>query len=384
MSNSEIILVIASALLAYTYIGYPVILTLLPKKGVRDVARHRFTPSVTVLVVAHNEAHCIDRKIEDILNLEYDNKNLQIVIGSDGSTDATEAIATRYRDFGVQVVNFSVNRGKPAVINELIPTFTSDIVVLMDSRQSVAKDALQKLVNEFIDPAVGAVSGELMLTSQTADTPALDGVGFYWRYEKYIRLNESRLDSSVGVTGAFYAFRRELFNPIPESTLLDDVLIPMQIARKGYRVLFSPGAMAYDVAPSEPDCEFRRKVRTLAGNFQLFHKHCWLLNPFSNRLWFQTFSHKFLRLLGPFLLGTAFLANFALLDMAIYRALFTIQCLIYCAAAIGYYSPAIRNRLSVVSVPYAFCLLNWSTAVGFYRYVRGEQRVTWKHHHQSA
>ncbi|WP_372760736.1 glycosyltransferase, partial [Litorivivens sp.] len=218
MSNSEIILVIASALLAYTYIGYPVLLTLLPKKGVRDVARHRFTPSVTVLVVAHNEAHCIDRKIEDILNLEYDNKNLQIVIGSDGSTDATEAIATRYRDFGVQVVNFSVNRGKPAVINELIPTFTSDIVVLMDSRQSVAKDALQKLVNEFIDPEVGAVSGELMLTSQTADTPALDGVGFYWRYEKYIRLNESRLDSSVGVTGAFYAFRRELFNPIPEST----------------------------------------------------------------------------------------------------------------------------------------------------------------------
>lgn len=384
MINSEIILVIASALLAYTYVGYPVILTLLPKKGLRDVAKHRFTPSITVLVVAHNEARCIDRKIEDILTLEYDKKKLSIVIGSDGSTDGTETIAARYRDFGVQIVHFSANRGKPAVINELIPTFTSDIIVLMDSRQSVAKDALQKLVDEFIDPEVGAISGELMLTSPTADTPALDGIGFYWRYEKYIRLNESRLDSSVGVTGAFYAFRRDLFNPIPESTLLDDVLIPMQIARKGYRVLFSPGAMAYDVAPTEPGFEFRRKVRTLAGNFQLFHKHFWLLNPFSNRLWFQTVSHKFLRLLGPFLLSAAFLANFSLLDMVIYRTLFTVQCLIYCAAAIGYYSPVVRSRFPVISVPYAFCLLNWSTAVGFYRYIRGEQRVNWRHHRPSA
>jgi cellulose synthase/poly-beta-1,6-N-acetylglucosamine synthase-like glycosyltransferase len=203
------------------------------------------------------------------------------------------------------------------------------------------------------------------------------GVGFYWRYEKFIRSQESRLDSTVGVTGAVYAVRRELFEPLPADAILDDVLLPMRIVRRGYRVVFEPAARAYDGAAATSREEFTRKVRTIAGNFQLFARERWLLSPFRNRLWAQTVSHKMLRLASPLFLLVAFAANTALLDVAMYRWTLAAQILFY-ASALGGYLLRDARRVPLLTVPYVFCLLNYATAVAFSRFLRRRQHVTWE------
>src|SRR5207244_789525 len=197
-------------------------------------------------------------------------------------------------------------------------------------------------------------------------------------YEKAIRRAESRVDSTIGATGAIYAIRRRLYEPIADDTLLDDVLIPARIARHGYRVLFEPDARAWDrVAPVRS--EFARKVRTIGGNFQLFARERWLLNPFQNRLWFETVSHKGLRLVAPLLLVAVLGANVELGDDHFaYRALLGGQMLFYTMAAAGWLTQTLGLGSRVLAPAYVFCAMNWATVVAFARYVTGRQTVTWQ------
>ena len=368
---------LAAVLLGYTYFGYPLLLSVRVRFGVRPQQRSTINPTVSILVVAHNEGHQITRRIDNLLALDYPPDHLEIVIASDASSDATVALASRYQQDGIRMVAFTQHRGKPAVLNDLIPQLNGEIVVLMDVRQHIAADALRQLVNNFADPEVGAVSGELLLTEGQDGSSGLQGVGFYWRYEKFIRLHESRIDSAIGATGALYALRRELYEVIPEETVLDDVLIPMQIARRGYRVLFEPAARASDRLSASSKEEYRRKVRTIAGNFQLFRRQPWLLNPFANRLWFQTVSHKLARLLCPAFLLLALGANLMLLDKLFYQMALVFQVTFYLAALAAQLWPTQAQKSALLSVPHAFCLLNWCTAVGFWRFIRGQQQVTW-------
>src|SRR5207249_2121482 len=186
--------------------------------------------------VAYNEAERIEERLRNLLSLDYPQERLEIVLASDGSTDDTVARAKAYEDAGVKVFAFETRCGKPAVLNALIPKVQGELIVLADARQRFEPKALRVLVRSFGDPQVGAASGELMLTPATKGGMISEGAGAYWRYEKFIRRHESRVDSTVGATGAIYAIRRDLFEPIPADTILDDVLIPMRIARKGYRV----------------------------------------------------------------------------------------------------------------------------------------------------
>src|SRR5690606_8103409 len=160
-------------------------------------------------------------------------------------------------------------------------------------------------------------------------------------------------------------------------TLLDDVMIPMQIARQGYRIVFEPRARAHDHVAATASAEFTRKVRTIAGNYQLLFRHPWLLHPFRNRLWFQTLSHKFCRLLCPLCLVLVLMANLMLVSLPFYQMMLVMQTLFYAAALlVGYSKKFSRSR--AFGVPYAFCLLNWATVMGLVRYARGQQKVTWQ------
>jgi len=391
MSSLQISLWAAVILLAYTYVGYPLLirawagmLDMLERNSnsadsaAGTVRAEPFEPMISILVIAHNEEARIAGKIENLLALDYPRDRCEIVIASDASSDETVARAQEYQRQGVQVVEFSEHRGKPAVLNEIIPRLSGDIVVLMDARQKIDTSAVRELVSNFSDLHIGAVSGELFLTDGKSDAEATDGVGFYWRYEKFIRSNESRIDSTVGVTGAIYAIQHSLFHPIPEQTILDDVLIPMQVVRKGYRVIYDSDARAWDKVSVNAKAEFTRKVRTIAGNYQLFFQHSWLLNPFSNRLWFQTFSHKFLRLLGPFLLLTVFIVNLLLLNIVMYCFLLMLQFLFYSAALTAHFFPMTAKKFPVAAIAHAFCLLNFATLAGFIRFIAGNQQVTWK------
>jgi cellulose synthase/poly-beta-1,6-N-acetylglucosamine synthase-like glycosyltransferase len=274
---------------------------------------------------------------------------------------------------GVRVIEFTARRGKPTVLNALLPEAAGEIVVFGDARQRYDRNALRALVAPFADPQVGAVTGELILTEGDGK-PLERGLGLYWRCEKAIRRGESRVGSVVGVTGAIYAIRRELFEALPPDTILDDVLLPMRIARRGYRVVFEPEARAYDQAPASPAGEFARKVRTISGNFQLLARERWLLG-FGNPLWLQTVSHKGLRLLTPALLGLAFAANLWLLDRPAFRLLFLAQLAFYAIALFGH---ALRHvRIPGLAAPYVVCMLACATAVAFFSYVTGHQTVTW-------
>ncbi len=375
----EVLLLACLLLLVYTHVGYAAVIGFWAALRSRPPRLRDGEPTVTVIIAAHNEAPRIAARLENLLALDYPHDHLEILLGSDGSTDGTQERARAYETRGVTVVAFEIRRGKAAVLNDLVPKAHGEILVFADARQDFEAGALRALVAPLADPEVGAVSGELVLRAGLGGRAGVGtGLGFYWRYEKFIRKSESRVDSTVGVTGAIYAIRRQLYEPIPESTILDDVLIPMRIVRKGYRVVFEPAARAFDWVAADAHHEFVRKVRTIAGNFQLLRREPWLLNPAGNRLWLQTVSHKALRLLSPLFLVGALGLNLTLVAQPLFPWILAKQCAFYAAAFGGYVLRTARRRPRVLGVAYVFCLLHWATVVAFIRIVRGRERVTWE------
>jgi glycosyltransferase involved in cell wall biosynthesis len=387
---------VSVGLLFYVYAGYPILAAVLARLRPRSVARmvdrrthpatipfperrvHAPEPTVAIVVVACNEAAGIEARIENLLALDYPADRLEIIVGSDGSSDDTVDRARRYEGFGVRVHAFDTRGGKPAVLNAIVPHLSADIVLFADARQRFEPSTLRALVANFGDPAVGAVSGQLMLEAADETGHAAQGAALYWRYEKLIRCAESRRDSTVGATGAIYAIRRALFDPIPKDTLLDDVLIPLRIVQRGYRVVFEPAARAHDRTSATAAQEFARKARTIAGTFQLFARERWLLNPRRNRLWFATVSHKGLRLLLPVLHGAALLGNVAAAGVWPYQWLLAAHALFYAAALAGALQQRSTPRFRVLAAPYMLCLLCWADVVGFYRFLTNRQPVTWE------
>jgi len=375
----------ALTMLVYVYIGYPLAAWL--RATLRPVPHVRapMEPPVTIIVVAHDEAARIEARIENLLALDYPSDRLQIIVGSDGSGDDTVRRARRYAAAGVTVVAYPERRGKSAVLDDLVPGASGDIVIFGDARQCFAPDVVRALVSHFADPGVGAVSGELVLAKDDAGSSAAEGTAFYWRYEKFIRLQESRAASTVGASGSIYAIRRALFEPVPSDTVLDDVVIPLRILRRGYSILYEPDAKAYDRASDTARQEFVRKVRTIAGTFQLFARERWLLNPRRNRLWFETLSHKALRLAIPLLHAALLVANVALIDEGLfYQIVMGGQTAFYAAGLAGHLFRHAHRRPRIITIPYTMCLLCWATVIGFVRFATHSQLATWEHAYPTA
>lgn len=372
-------------LLTYIFVGYPLGVAAWAALKPHPWRRQPFEPSISIVIAAHNEVAHIGRKIANLLKLDYPLDRLEILVGSDGSTDGTLERLRGISEAHVRIFEFEERQGKPAVLNQLVPKARGEIVVLADVRQQFDSQVLRTLMQPFSDPQVGAVSGELILKRNEADNLVGEGTGMYWRYEKFIRSRESLIDSTIVVTGAIYAIRKTLFEPIPDDTIVDDLLIPLRIAGHGYRVIFERQARAYDFAPATSGEEFTRKVRTLAGAFQLFAREGWLFNPARNRLWWQTISHKALRLLIAPLQVATFATNLVLAsDSAFYQFTLLGQVLFYACALAGWMLPKSRKRSSVVTFPYIFCLLSWATVVGFMRCITSRQTVMWEKATSSA
>ena len=369
---------LAFAMLGYIFIGYPILARV--RAAIRPKTRRRapIEPSVTIIVAAFNEGDRIERRLRNLLALDYPKDRLQIVVASDGSTDDTVAKARAFEPDGVIVHGFSRRRGKPAMFNRLVPRAAGDIVVFADARQRFDPLAVRALVSNFADPGVGAVSGELIITPGQDAQRGAEGAAMYWQYEKLIRSTESRGGSMVGATGAIYAIRKSLFEPMAEDTILDDVLTPVRIARRGYQVVFEPAAKAFDVAPPNGHAELVRKVRTIGGTFQLFSRERWLLDPRINPLWFETISHKFLRLTIPVWLVTLMVTNLALLGLGFYQVMIAGQAAFYAAALAGCGQQHARRRRIILTLPYTMCLLSWATVLGFMRFATNQQEATWE------
>lgn len=361
---AELVFFCCFLIIFYAYAGYWLLLRVVARR--RPVQAAPCEPTVTVLMAARNEAHHLPAKLANLAELDYPAHLLQIVVVSDGSTDETGAVLSRFPE--VEAVLLPESGGKALALNAGVRRATGELLWMLDVRQRVDRDALRRLLPAFADASVGAVSGELLLENDDG-TPSGEALGIYWKIEKAVRRMESESGSVVGVTGAIYLMRRTLFEPLPAGLVLDDVLVPMQVARRGYRVLFQPAAVARDRLFVEPGKEFRRKVRTLTGNLQMLQLAPWLLTG-ANPLFWRMVSHKLLRLVVPFLLVIMLVAS-AVGQSMLMHVLLASQVLFYGLAILGTLAPASR-RSKLVAIPTTFSMLNVAAAMAFYKFVTGE------------
>ncbi len=358
------------ALVAYAYVGYAVWLWLQVRLSRQSIRQESILPDVSIIIAARNEESNLPAKLENLRLLNYPKDRLQIVVASDGSTDETERILREHTSTVLPVI-LNESNGKAYALNQAVRHATGEILVFQDARQIVALNAISELVSCFADPEVGAVSGELVLEA-TSSTPSSDGLGLYWKIEKAVRKLESASGSVVGVTGAIYAIRRELYTDIPSGTILDDVFVPMHVARMGKRVIFQPSAIARDRLFIQSGKEFSRKVRTLTGNYQLLQIAPWLISP-ANPLLFRFISHKLLRLIVPLLL-IVMLVGAALSKGSFYRGVFWVQVAFYVLAALGGTSQSFR-KFKPAAIANTFVMLNVAATLAFYNFLVGRNRV---------
>lgn len=356
---SEVLFWCSLATIGYVYAGYPLLLYVWSRwRPIEEVVDPVVWPSISIVLVARNEAPRLPARLENLLTCDYPADRRQVIVVSDGSSDETPDVLSAYRD-RIDVLLLPPV-GKAEALNRGVALARCEVLVFADARQAFAPDAIRALVRPLSDPAVGAVTGELLLDAERPDrrrtdrrvrprttardrrtrgaSAATDGMGLYWRYEKALRRMESAVGSTLGTTGAIYAMRRPLWEPLPPDTLLDDVLAPMRVVLRGYRVVFHDQAKAFDEVSASADIESRRKIRTLAGNVQILWLEPRLLMPGINPVWWQYVSHKVGRLVVPYALLALFASSVALAPQhPIYLAVLLSQSAFYLLAAYGAY-----------------------------------------------
>ena len=339
---------IALIVTLWVYMGYPLLLLLWRAVGRRPVVKAFQEPPVSIVLAMHNERDHVHAKMRNCFDLDYPASQLQVIVSLDAPTDGTDEALERWKRAGVVVVHSDVRKGKAAAINSAMLHATGDIVLFGDARQRLEPNALRELVANFSDPTVGVVSGELILLDQDG-RESNEGVGMYWRYEKALRSMESDIRSVPGSTGAIYAIRRELFEPLPAGTILDDVLIPMRIVVSGKRAIFEPAARAYDHVTETPELEYAKKRRTLMGNYELLVRAPELLLPGRNPIFVQFVSHKVGRLIVPWCLVALLMSNLFLLH-GFYLLSLAGQVLFYMFAAVGWMISRKREGAAALKV----------------------------------
>ena len=326
-------------------------------------------------MVVRNEEAVIARKLDNLLALDYPPERLDVVVVSDGSSDRTPDILADYaRDPRVRSLMKPASQGKAAGLNDAIKLATGEVLMFTDARQQIESSALRLLIENFADPDVGAVSGELMLGDPVSGETG-KGMGLYWRVEKKIRELESASGSVVGATGAIYCARRSLLqsSPLPEGTILDDVLIPMQVVRQGSRVIFDSRARAWDSPDLGEGREFSRKVRTLSGNYQLLQLAPWLLSS-QNQIRFEFISHKLSRLAVPIALVALLIASL-FLPQPLYRAVLFAQLAFYALSLTALAGIKIGPLSRIADPARTFVVLNSAAMVAFVNFVTGRKAV---------
>lgn len=370
------------ALLAFTYVGYPLLLALtvwLPRRPHQPGTRGT-PPRVDVLLVVHDAATQLARKLDNLAALDYPPDRVRINVVCDGCTDTTEAIARSHPSPRIRVFAFAPRRGKSACIGQVMPQLDAEVVLFVDVRQLLAPEALSTLVAALEDPGVGVASGELQIMQAQG---LARGVDAYWRYEKLVRRLESATGSMVAATGALYAVRRSAIGEIPEGLVLDDMWIPLQVAACGFRIVAVPAAIAYDHGSVDAAAEEARKRRTLAGNYQLIHRWPALALPWGHPLTMRLWCHKWLRLLAPWMLllvlGTS--AVLASRGQLFYLAVFVLQLLAYALAVVGRGSPSIALHFMPARMAGAFLSLNTSALLALSDYLRRPDAHLWQPTH---
>jgi cellulose synthase/poly-beta-1,6-N-acetylglucosamine synthase-like glycosyltransferase len=380
MTTAHVALFISLGLLLYSYIGYPILLWIVSRFLREGASVHSGStpwPEVSIIVSAHNEESVIGRRIENLLELDYPPDRLQILVGSDGSTDRTGEIIRHYGTTTIDFHDFSLRRGKANVLNDLVAMARGAYLVFTDANTFFEPHAVKELIQGFRQvPSACAVVGRLEF--RTAEG-TVNPDSMYWRYETMLKKLESRFGTVLGANGAIYAIKRTRFRPLPSGTIVDDFLIPMLMRlERGGSVIFRPSAKAWEMLPETVQDEFRRRVRIGAGDAHAL-RHTWrLLLPGQGMLALSYWSHKVLRWAGPGLLLVAFTSNLWLLDRPWATTVFAAQVSFY---MLGFAAPLLRclpwiGRMA--SSAWYFMVLNAALLIGTVKFLTGRAAPVWK------
>ncbi|MBI5305262.1 MAG: glycosyltransferase family 2 protein [Chloroflexi bacterium] len=360
----------------YAYAGYPILLTLLARVRRRPLQRQPITPPVSLIIAAYNEEAVIAAKIENALALDYPRARLDILIAADGSTDRTCEIARAFASRGVRVLHEPPRRGKLAAMNRAAPFATGDILVFSDANAMMEPPALCALVASFADPRVACVGGEKRI--RRAASLQAQGEGAYWRYEAYLKRLDSEVNTAIGAVGELFAIRRDLFQPLDTDLLIEDFVLTMRLAARGWRIVYEPRAVTWEEATPSLRGEWRRRVRTSAGGFQAMGRLPEMLDPRRGLVVWQYWSHKIARWVAPFFMLAAFGANLGLAQFDFYRVTLLAQSVFYALALFGYVLQRAGMRVGLFQMPFYFCFANATSLAGFVRFATRTQPVTWK------
>lgn len=387
MNTIEIIFWIFLFVVFYTYIGYGILLYLLVvikerllKKGNEPGAIDEF-PEVTFLIAAYNEEDIIDEKMQNTFSLEYPKNKFKVVWITDGTTDKSNKKLEAYSS--VNVLFQPERQGKTAALNRAMKYITSSIVVFSDANTMLNKNAIIEIVKAFSDNKVGCVAGEKRIKSLDKDSASSGGEGIYWKYESSLKNLDSRLNSAVGAAGELYAIRRELFEEMGRETLLDDFILSMRIAIKGYKIRYCKDAYAVESGTLNMEEEKKRKIRIAAGGLQSVIWLTPLLNVFKYPLLsFQYISHRVLRwTITPFMLISLLPLNIVLIsidDRWLFKILLLIQILFYCAGIAGKMMEDRKLKNKIFFVPYFFLFMNLNVFRGIAYFVNKRGDGTWE------
>ncbi len=383
-----LLVLLCLGLVLYSYLGY--LAVLIAWTGLREAATGiRFVmggpdrrsrrrddrwPTLTVVVAAHDEEACIQRKVENCLALDYPADKLDVLVGCDGCTDRTAALARSLGDPRVTVVE-GPRAGKATVLSRLVPRARGDLVLLTDANTLVDRGAAKALARHFQEPSVGSVVGRLRLYNRVKRDYE---ESLYWKYETVLKYHEGKLGCVLGANGGLYAVRRLLFQPLRQTTIIDDFVVPIRIAARGWRVPYEPEAVAYEETTEDVGQDFGRRARIGAGNWQAVALLPELLDPRLGFLHFAFVSHKLLRWIAPFLLALALVLS---IPMAIAGGL---PAKLLLAAQVAFYALAAAGRWRVrgqlrrpAALAWYFVSMNAALAVGLWRFLRGTQGAAW-------
>lgn len=357
----------------YTYVGYGILLCMLVKikEFFSKPAIHQISPAdfpyISLLIAAYNEEKIVDEKMSNCFELGYPKDKLKIVWITDGSTDSTNEKLSRYSN--TEVLFEPKRGGKTAALNRAMNFINTDIVIFTDANTILNKDSITEIVNAFSDPKVGCVAGEKRIALTSATNTSSLGEGAYWKYESVLKEMDSRLNTTAGAAGELFAVRKDLYEYVEEDTLLDDFIISMRIAKKGYKIRYCKNAYAVEGGSLNMREEKKRKVRIAAGGIQSVIRLSSLLNVFKYPLLsFQYISHRVLRwTITPVLLISLFPFNIILVlneEQIIYKILLSLQILFYLAAYTGKIFERRNIKLSVFLIPYYFMFMNFNVFSG--------------------
>lgn len=377
---AAIVFWITVALIFYVYIGYILaifLLSLIIRNPVR--VDEGYEPTVTLIITAYNEEKDIAKKLENTLDLDYPHRKLEILIASDGSTDRTDHIATEYgkQNEVIKLLRVEGRVGKTETQNQAVQAAKGEIIVFSDATTDYKKDAIRKIVRNYADPTVGAVSGRYHYVTQRGSAMGVATI-FFWNYENLIKSCQTRIKTITGCCGCIYSVRKALYEPL-RMDIISDLVEPLKILEKGCRIAFEAEAIAYETTTEHSSEEFKMRIRVITrGMHGLLHMKT-LLNPLKyGFVAFQLLSHKVLRWLIPVMMIALMASNVFLLGPWFYNLTFFLQAGLYLLAAAGWWVDRHGIKIKLTSMPLYFCVINIACLISLFNVIKGEKKSVWE------